>query len=43
MTIAASEISNEELSAITTAIKHRHGIDFTNYESKSTNTIFDVE
>ncbi len=29
------EISDEELSAVTNAIKNRYGIDFTNYEKKS--------
>jgi chemotaxis protein methyltransferase CheR len=33
--IIAKEISDEELNSLTTAIKNRYGIDFTNYESKS--------
>ena len=33
--IAAKEISDEELASLTTAIKNRYGIDFTNYETKS--------
>jgi len=32
---AKEEISDEELAALTGAIKNRYGIDFTNYESKS--------
>ena len=31
----AAEISDEELSSLTTAIKNRYDIDFTNYESRS--------
>lgn len=32
---AAKEISDEELASLTTAIRNRYGIDFTNYETKS--------
>ena len=35
MTTKGEEISDEELSSLTTAIKNRYGIDFTNYEAKS--------
>ncbi|MGB0167238.1 MAG: CheR family methyltransferase [Luteibaculum sp.] len=31
----ANEIGDEELASLTTAIRNRYGIDFTNYESKS--------